>query len=373
MVSLEEVAHRAIDVSLGVKSGETVWIHGWDHTVDLISLLAWECRKRGCHVLLTVQPEDFWLRSITEGPLALVDRMSALQTSVLRETDAYIFTLGPRKPIPWERIAKERRKAVSIWLDEKYDRSTFAKEWSAIASRRKVRMLAIEATLATPERADVLGLNYEKWKEITLAGCVVDYHEIARRARKLSSVLGGEEEVHITTRYGTDLRFRLDRRPVCVSAGLASEEKAEKGTVTFLPAGAIEVSACEESAEGRVVYDVPVNVGSGAIAGLTLQIKNGQISKFAAEKHKELFSHYLEEGKGDIDRFAFFGFGLNPNLRHGFTQDDKVLGGVTVGFGDNENKGGKNKAGGHEFWASMTKATVTIGDTKVMHNGRLQV
>lgn len=373
MVNLGEVAHKAIDISLGVKSGETVWIHGWDHTVDLVSLLAWECRKRGCQVLLTVQPEDFWLRSITEGPIALVDRLSALQASVLRETDAYIFTLGPRKPILWERIPKDRQRMVSIWLDERYDRSPFAREWSEIAKSRRVRMLAIEATLATPERAEVLGLDYEKWKEIMLSGCVADYHEVATQERNLTFLLDGDEEVHITTPCGTDLKFKLDRRRICVSDGLTSKEKAEKGTVTFLPAGAIEVSASEESAEGRVVYDVPINIGNGAVAGLTLQIENGRIVKFVAEKNKELFSHYLEEGKGDFDRFAFFGFGLNPNLRHGFTQDDKVLGGVTVGFGDDENKGGKNKAAGHEFWASMTKATVTVGDVEVMRNGRLQV
>jgi len=373
MVSLEDVAYKAIEVSLCVKSGETVWIHGWDHTIGLISLLAWECRKRGCQVLLTVQPEDFWLHSIMEGPLALVDRLSALQASALRKTDAYIFTLGPRKPVPWECIRKERRKGVSIWLDERYDRSMFAKEWALIAKGRKVRMLAIEATLATPERAEVLGLNYEKWKEIMLSGCVADYHEVARLEKNLTPLLGGEEEVHITTPWGTDLTFRLDRRPVNVSDGLTSKEKAEKGMVTFLPAGAIEVSANEESAEGRVVYDVPVRVGSGMVVGLTLQIKNGRIMEFAAEEHKEVFGHFLEEGEGEVNRFAFFGFGLNPNLRHGFTQDDKVLGGVTVGFGDNENKGGKNKADGYEFWASMTKATVTIGDTKVMRDGILLV
>lgn len=373
MVNLEDVAYKAIKVSLGVKSGETVWIHGWDHTVDLISLLAWECRKRGCQVLLTIQPEDFWLHSITEAPRALVDGLSALQELALRETDAYIFTLGPRKPVQWERIPKQRRRLISIWLDERYDKSTFAKEWALIAKGRKVRMLAIEATLATPERAEVLGLNYEKWKEIMLSGCVADYHEVARLEKNLTPLLGGEEEVHITTPWGTDLTFRLDRRPVNVSDGLTSKEKAEKGMVTFLPAGAIEVSASEESAEGRVVYDVPVHIGSEVVAGLTLQIENGRIMEFAAEEHKELFGQYLEEGKGDINRFAFFGFGLNPNLRHGFTQDDKVLGGVTVGFGDNENKGGKNKADGYEFWASMTKTTVTIGDTKVMQDGKLLV
>jgi leucyl aminopeptidase (aminopeptidase T) len=218
-----------------------------------------------------------------------------------------------------------------------------------------------------------LGLNYEKWKETMLSGCVADYDQMTMQERSLASLLDGDEEVHITTPYGTDLKFRLDRRRICVSGGLTSKEKAERGIVTFLPAGAVEVSANEASAEGKVVYDVPVNVGNGVVAGLTLRIENGRIVKFAVENGKELFSHYLEEGKGDSDRFAFFGFGLNPNLRHGFTQDDKALGGVTVGFGDNENKGGKNKPFGHEFWASMTGATVTIGNNEVMRSGRLQV
>jgi aminopeptidase len=181
------------------------------------------------------------------------------------------------------------------------------------------------------------------------------------------------EEVHITTPHGTDLRFRLDRRSVSVSDGLVSEEKAEKGIVTFLPAGAVEVSASEESAEGKVVYDVPVRLESGIVVGLTLQIKSGRIVKFTAKGQKEIFERYLDEGMGDFNRFAFFGFGLNPHLRHGFTQDDKVLGGVTVGFGDNEDKGGRNKANGNGWWASMTEATVTIGDTKVMRDGMLLV
>lgn len=372
MVSLADVAHNAIEISLGVRSGETVWIHGWDHTIDLISLLAGECRKRGCQVFLTVQPEDFWLQSIIEAPLPLVDRMSSLQALALKKTDAYIFTLGPRKPVPWERIPKERRRAVSIWLDERYDKSKFAKAWGKTARDHKVRMLAIEATLATPERAQVLGLNYEKWKEIMLAGCIADYHEVARQGRSLTSLLSGEEEVHITAPRGTDLRFRLDRRPVDVSDGFSSKEKAEKGIVTFLPAGGIEVSASEESAEGRVVYGAPVRVEGGTVAGLILQIRNGRIMEFAAKDHKEVFKHYLQEGKGDTNRFAFFGFGLNPHLRHGFTQDDKVLGEVSVGFGDNENKGGKNKAD-NGWWASMSEATVTIGDTKVMRDGALLV
>ena len=371
MVSLETAARNAIEGSLGVKAGEKVWIHGWDHTLELMSHLAWHCTKRACQVITTVQIEDYWFRSMLQAPLEIIQEVGVYRESLLKETDAYVFTLGPRKPIAWDKVPEERRKEVSVWLDERFDQSAFTKEWAKIAKERRVRMLGIEATLATPERAEVLGLSHKEWRNVMLSGCVADYHEIERHGKTFASLFKGREEVHITTPHGTNLRFRLDHRPVDVSDGITTKEKAERGVVTFLPAGSAEVCADERSAEGKVVYDVPIRVKDGSIVGLTLHVKDGEVVEFTAKERKEVFERYLKEGKGDAHRFAFFGLGLNPNLKHGFTQDDKVLGGVTVGFGDNQNKGGKNSANGTEWWASMTRATITLGDTRVMQNGTL--
>ena len=79
----------------------------------------------------------------------------------------------------------------------------------------------------------------------------------------------------------------------------------------------------------------------------------------------------VEEGIRGCRPFRILRVGLNPMLRHGFTQDDKVLGGVTIGFGDNSDKAGKNRAGGQGFWASMTGATVKIDGRVIMRAGRL--
>ena len=92
----------------------------------------------------------------------------------------------------------------------------------------------------------------------------------------------------------------------------------------------------------------------------------------SAERNQKVFERYLNEGKGDVDRFGFFGLGLNPNLRYGFTQDDKVLGSVEVNFGDNKGRGGKNNASAG-WWACVSGATVTIDGTQVLENGRLLV
>ena len=55
------------------------------------------------------------------------------------------------------------------------------------------------------------------------------------------------------------------------------------------------------------------------------------------------------------------------------TRRAKVLGGVTAGFGDNKSKGGKNRADGQGWWASMTESTVSIGDTLLMREGVLLI
>jgi len=367
----QALAHQLLDICLEVKSGERVWIHSWDHTIELASRLAWECRKRGCDTFTTIQQEDLWLRSVMEAPVESLDRLSEQMAAALGKTDVYIYTLGPSKPVPWDKIPKERRKLVTRWFLED---NKFVKAWKKIAKARGIRMLGIEATLATPETARVLGLDYRTWRRVMFAGCMVDYHAIAERARRLAEVISGEGLVHITTPHETDFRFRLDQRPVDIGHGLADAERIREGRVVFVPAGGVEASADEKSGEGVVVLDAPILslVKGGRIERLTLRVKNGRIVQHSAASNSTAFGRWLK-GSGDVDRFGFFGFGLNPRLRHGFTQDDKVLGGVTIGFGDNSDKAGKNRAGGRGFWASMTEATVTIDGRVIMRAGRLSV
>jgi leucyl aminopeptidase (aminopeptidase T) len=290
----------------------------------------------------------------------------------LKQSNAFIFTLGPKNPVPWERIPEERRGTISIWLDRRYDRSEFAKEFGRAAMKRRVRMLGIEATLATRERAGALGLDFLQWRRVMLEGCVANWREVSGRARSLAGGLQGSEDVRITTPTGTNVRFRLDDRQVEVSDGLTSEEKALKGEVTFLPAGNVEVSFDEESAEGEIVYDLPIKNGRQDVKNLALKVERGRVVEFAADEGTDIFKEYLHSAH-NAGRVSYSGFGLNPNLRFGFTQDDKVLGGVSIGLGDNEMKGGRNRANGQEWWGCVSRATVVIGGKEIMRRGRLVV
>ena len=370
MVDLASVARAVVVSSLGVHRGERVWVHGWDHAVDLMSQLAMECGRAGAEVLLTVEPEELWLHSLLSSPLESLEKLSGYQSSLLEETDVYIFTLGPRRPVPWQRIPPDRRKAASIWLDTRYDNSGFAAEWSAVAKRRGVRMLGVEATLATPERAEDLGLDYERWREAVYNGCLEDPVTILARAKKLSGRLAGDENVHVTTPQGTALTFRLDRRALDLSEALATKDKANEGIITFLPAGSIEVTIDEDSANGTLVFDQPILTPDGLMVRLNAEVDAGRVTSFSVTGPRKPFRKYLE-ADDNAGRLSFFGVGLNSKMRFGFTQDDKVLGGVVMGFGDNENKGGRNRANGKGWWGALSKATVRIGNETVMRIGLL--
>ncbi len=313
--NLSALAHQVLDVCVGLRPGERVWVNSWDHTLNLASSLAWECERRSCPVVLTVQPENLWLRTIIEAPLDVAEGLPDHQAALLEETDVYVYTLGPRSPVTWDKIPEQRRNLATLWFFEK---NKFVEQWKTIVRRRKVRMVGIEATLATPERAKILGLDSEEWSKVMFDGCMADYQEVTRRGKKLTPILAGMGQVHISTPHGTEFTFRLDKRPVDFFGGLLTPEMVEEVRVAFLPAGGIEVTADEESGKGTVVYDVPVHTIDGTVKHLSLDMGNGRITHVSEEAGQEIFQRYLQ-GQGDVDRFAFFGFGLNRKLLHGFT------------------------------------------------------
>jgi len=363
------ISRQILDVSLAVRPGERVWINGWDHTTELVSHLGRECEKRKCRAVTTVQSEASWLRSMKCGPSAKLERLTPKQKATLDEIDSYIFTLGPRHPVDWEKIPAKRRRLATIWLLEQ---NRFAKEWKSIAAKRGIKMLGIEATLATEERAEALGIDFGNYAESMYAGCLADSHQITRLANKLSSVLGRRATVKITTPGGTDLRFSLDDRPIEASNGIVTEEDTQKGRPVFLPAGSMGTTVDEESAEGTIYYDLPIRTWKGIIQGLRLQVKGGKVISHKAMGKAEAFEDFLDANTGDAGRFAFVGFGLNPVLKPGYTQDDKVLGLIELNFGENQSRGGKNRGAG-DFWGAVSNADVSVGGQPVMKMGKLLV
>src|SRR5947199_2778776 len=142
----QALAHQLLDICLEVKSGERVWIHSWDHTIELASRLAWECRKRGCDTFTTIQQEDLWLRSVMEAPVESLDRLSEQMAAALGKTDVYTSTLGPGKRVPGDKIRRGGGNLFTRWF---WQANSSVKAGKRLAKAGGFGSLGTEAALAT--------------------------------------------------------------------------------------------------------------------------------------------------------------------------------------------------------------------------------
>jgi leucyl aminopeptidase (aminopeptidase T) len=253
---------------------------------------------------------------------------------------------------------------MTLWFLESNE---FVERWMSIARRKGIKMLGIEATLATEERAEARGVDYRGWREAMITGCLADASAMGGLARKLSRRLGGHSEVRLLSPSGTNFTFSLDDRRVEILDGRATE-----GKVTFLPAGHVGTTVDEESAEGTISYDSPIIFPEGRTEKLRLKVRRGKIVEYNAAVGASHFRDHLRSLGGDSDRFAFFGIGLNPLLRFGHTQDDKVLGAVELNFGESLSRGGRNRGRG-DWWGIATRVSMAVGGHALMERGRLLV
>jgi leucyl aminopeptidase (aminopeptidase T) len=366
------LAHQAITKCLNVQEGENVWIQSWNHTTDLASEIALVCQEKGAQPFITLNDETYWIRSLEGASKNFLQTLPSTKTAALEQTDAFIFMIGPRKPIDWSKIPPEKHELANIWYLES---NKYLDSWHKIARKRLVRMLGIEYCIATREMASSLGLDYNEWRKIMLDGCLADQRQITERAVKLTKIFRECSKVNVETSFGTSLKFKLAGREPIIGDSIVTAEDAGKGIVKFLPSGFVEVAPDEDSAEGVVVYNLPVYIHGGKkIEGLTLHFHRGRIIEYSARGGVECFEDYLKSSHGDADKFGFFGLGLNPCLKPCFRQDDKVLGGVTIGIGANEDKGGKNRTvRGRGWWACMNEATVMFDGKTVLEDKQLMV
>jgi leucyl aminopeptidase (aminopeptidase T) len=363
------LCRQIFDVSLRVRPREKVWINGWDHATELVSALHLGGLRRGCEVVSTVQSEEAWLHSIRTSSRKSLERLSPFQEALLSEADSYVFTLGLANPSIWAKVPEDRLGLVTKWFLE---RNAFVRRWMSTVERRGVKMLGLEVTLATKEAAKTFGRSYGRWRHLLIAGSLADSAKMKSGAKKITRLLGGSSEVRIRSPSGTNITFSLDDRPVTSSDGTISEEEARRGMVAFLPAGHVGTTVDEGSAEGTIHYDRAIPFQRGRTEGLTLQLKRGRIVSYEAASGVDNFEAHLRSLGGDSDRIAFFGVGLNPLLRLGYGQDDKVLGVVELNFGESRSRGGRNGGKG-DWWGLVTRGSMTIGGRTVMERGRLMV
>jgi leucyl aminopeptidase (aminopeptidase T) len=361
---VSRIAENVVKQTLRIREDDVVHIVSSKHMLSLADELAMECRKAGAETTTIFWSEPLWYWSLENLPIDWLRGASKTDLTLLDAATATISMSGVADPRPMARISAERWQANSEGADV----------WYRKMLERKVRNVTLGIGVVTPQRARAYGFNYPAWKRSTENALKEDYSKIAETGRKLRALLDGKtHEVRVTTKAGSDLRFRLAGRKAWVDDGILDDEDLAAGTFdTTLPAGCVNVAPDEDSANGTVAFDLPIPQRGKLIKGVKWTFANGSISEFTAAKNGNMILPVWEKATGDRSKFAWFGIGMNPAAKTGFLGDNIASGAVTIGIGENKVLGGKNVST-FGFQGTLKKSTVIIGDQTIVTDGKLTI
>ncbi len=206
----------------------------------------------------------------------------------------------------------------------------------------------------------------------------VDYQKLGAKQERFETAMRAGE-VRVTSPLGTDLRFRIGQRPVCVQNGDASPERASQAVILIdreveLPSGAIRVAPLEETVEGIVAFP-PSQWDGRPVTGLKLGFEKGRVVSIDADTGREAVEAEMNRAGNAGRAFREFVLGFNPELAvpersswipyYGYG-----AGVVRLSLGDNSELGG-NVGGGYVRWNFFTDTTVSIDGDVWVERGRL--
>jgi hypothetical protein len=219
----------------------------------------------------------------------------------------------------------------------------------------------------------------EAYDRVYLDALDIDYSELDRQMEAAIARLRSGE-VRVTTPAGTDIRFRLGDRFVTKQNGNASKAEASLAEVriayeTELPAGAMRMAPLEDSVNGTIVIP-QVQFGNAAVTNIQLTFVDGVIIEATAEESNSALQEFLSSNDA-LQHFREFALGFNPKL---VTPDGETAvayygygaGMVRLSLGDNSELGGQVSGGG-VAWFFFPDATVQVGDTVLVEDGKLRV
>lgn len=204
-------------------------------------------------------------------------------------------------------------------------------------------------------------------EEIMSRTMSADYATIKVSSEKFRDVLSQGSEVWLTTPAGTDLTLSITGRQALADTGSLHE----KGAFGNLPAGEACLAPVEGTASGIAVIDGTM-AGIGPIkTAIKLEIKDGYVAEISGGAEAKALSELLA-GKGDeVRNIAELGIGTNEKATPSgsLLEDEKILGTVHIGLGDNIAFGGSVKAPMH-LDGIMFNPTLVIDGKTVIKDGK---
>ena len=205
---------------------------------------------------------------------------------------------------------------------------------------------------------------------LTKGAATADYNRVGIITKALADIITEGSEVHITSGYGTDLRFSIFGRKGYELAG-----KFIPGSIACFPDGEAATAPVEGTANGILVIDSSIHQIGRVSEPVRMSVKNGYVTKIEGGLDAQRLGSILKK-RGDENSLNIgeFAIGTNPDARisNNVSEDKKRLGSIHIAIGDNLTLGGNTHSKTH-IDGVMGYPSLWIDGKQIIDRGKLLI
>lgn len=329
----QKYADLLLDYSLEIKQGQKLYIRSTTLAEPLLRELYRGGIQRGAHVVIDMGfsgQNKIFMEYANEDQLGFSPPNFV---EAMYEYDAFLavrapFNLKEDQGIDAEKRsirAKQLKKLNQAYIDR-------------TASGSMVRSLCQYPTHASAQEA---GMCLEEYRNFVFKACNLDkpdpkkaWLEVRERQQSIVDRLNTVNKVRYVGK-GTDISFSVKGRTWINSDGR-----------TNMPSGEVFTGPVEDSVNGTVYFSYPSIFMGTEVAGITLEVKDGNVVNWSSEKGNKILDQVFDiEG---ARRFGEVAIGTNYSIQKATKNilfDEKIGGTIHMAVGQSyKQTGGVNQS-----------------------------
>lgn len=345
---IADFAKLIVTTSTSVKRGEDVLIQITDEGRDLATEIYKEVVRAGAHPLIITTPSEA-MRGYYE--IADDDTLEAAPNhyfQLVKNTDVIIFIRSESNTknlnsIDPHRIST-RNKALKDIREER-----LSKRWC----------LTQYPTVGYAQDAE---MSLKEYQDFVYSAILIDWNSQYETMKRLKEIMDRTDKVRLIGEE-TDLTFSIKGRNAVVG-----------GPIHNVPGGEVFTAPIEDSAEGKILFDLPSIRYGREVEGIRLNFEKGEVVDYSAEKNVEMLKRMIETDAG-AKRLGELGIGTNRGIKK-YTKnilfDEKIGDTIHLALGRSYKEcGGQNDSAIHlDMIKTMKPGKIIMDSLIIQENGK---
>lgn len=220
--------------------------------------------------------------------------------------------------------------------------------------------------------AQAAGMTLADYEEFVFRACFLDrndpvaaWQELSNEQQRLADFLGGTKQL------------RVEAADSALELSVAGRRWVNSDGRANFPSGEVFTGPVEDSAEGRIKFDIPAFNSGRRVEGVELEFRQGRVVSARAATGEDLLAALLETDPG-AKSLGEFAFGLNYSIERATGEilfDEKIGGTIHLALGAGyPETGALNRSAIHWDLIKDLRHGRVLADGRVIYeNGRFVI